>query len=47
MRPLAVGTRPITALMVLDFPAPFAPTSNTVSPSGTSMVMPASAAIPP
>ena len=47
MRPPAAGTRPMMALIVLDLPAPLAPTSRTVSPSGTSMDTPDSAVMPP
>ena len=47
MRPERVGTSPITALIRLDLPAPFDPTSRTDSPARTSYRTSFSATMPP
>jgi hypothetical protein len=45
--PLFVRTRPMTAFMRLDFPAPFAPTNRTVSPASTEIETWRKAVMPP
>jgi len=41
------GTAPMIACSVVDLPAPFGPMSPTISPGGTSNVMPRTAGTPP
>ena len=41
-QPLLIGTRPMTALISVDLPAPFGPTMPTSLPRGTSRSMPQS-----
>ena len=45
--PEAAFTRPVMVRRVVDFPAPLAPISVTISPSCTSRLMPRRALIPP
>jgi hypothetical protein len=47
MRPVRGGTIPEIERSVVDFPAPLAPISVTISPSLTSIEMPLSASIEP
>ena len=47
MEPLSALTRPEMVRSVVDLPAPFAPISVTILPSGTSRLMPLRARMPP
>lgn len=47
IRPREWRTNPITELIRLDLPAPFAPISSTVWPASTFRVTPSTALVPP
>ncbi len=43
IRPLVTGTRPVATRAIVDFPAPFGPTSAVTEPAGTDKDTPNSA----